>query len=278
MSVPGHAAPAGPPPGGWTPSSILRRVNAVLREEGARSLGMRVVGEVFYRRMLILEGKVDNPPPRVEPPEGIEFEPLDRGQIDDYLRFRPDQPRSEIESRLGAHHVCFAARDRGELVQTCWFAPDDAWIDYLDWALPLAAEEAYVYDIYAPPEARGRHLFRSQMSAMYEFFSDHRQLMRCFPHHAGPPDARYGFVAAFHLENRIWTLFARAGLRPREIVGYFGMGRLRWRFRHPAPSEERLRRVARRHAARQRRRVSARSEPAAPESSSASSAEVPYSP
>jgi hypothetical protein len=258
----------GSPPGGWTPRSLARRVRAVLREEGMRSLWMRALSESIYRRMLVLEGTLADPPPWLEPPEGVEFAPLQPGEIDEYLRLRPDQRRGELEARLASGHVCFAARDRGRLVQTCWFAPDAAWIEYLDWELPLAPGEAYVYDFYALPSARGRHLFRAQVSAMYAFFSDHDQRLRWFPDHAALPDARYGFVAAFHIENRVWSLFTRAGLRPREITGYIGLGALRRSFRRPAPSEKRLRRVARRRGLRQRRRSRKRSRPSAAEPAS----------
>jgi hypothetical protein len=245
----------GPPPGGWTWRSATRRARAVLREEGWWGLWMRVLGELFYRRMLVLEGTVADPPPRFPTDEELEFAPLDPADLDDYLSFRPDQAKAEIERRLAREQVCFAARERGRIVQACWFVPPPgAWIDYLGWELPLGPHEAYIYDMWATPTARGRYLFRAQMSEMFAYFSDHGQRVRWFPDHAGSPDAPYGFVAAFHVENRIWALFARSGLRPREIVGFVGVGPLRWRFRRPAPNEEQLRRAARRTAKRRRRR------------------------
>jgi hypothetical protein len=251
-SAPGEAP--GPPPGGWTLRSAARRARAVLREEGWRSLWLRVVGEFFYRRMLVLEGRLADPPRRFPDEEGLEFAPLDPGDLDAYLRFRPDQERTEIEERLARHHVCFAARQGGRVLQACWFAPPPgAWIEYLDWEFPLAPEEAYVYDMWAVPTDRGRFLFRAQMSEMFAYFADHEQRRRWFPNHYNSPDADYRFVAAFHLENRIWALFARAGIRPREIVGYIGIGRLRWRFRRPAPSEEKLKHASRRASRRRRR-------------------------
>jgi hypothetical protein len=234
---------------------------------------MRLLGETIYRRMLVLEGTVDQPPTRFEPQEGVEFGPLQPDEIEQYLRHRPDQPRSEIETRLAAGQVCFAARDMGGLVQTCWFAPD-AWIEYLDWELPLAPEEAYVYDFYAVPSARGGNIFRTQISEMYAFFSDHEERRRWFPHH----DLDGRFVTAFHLENRIWSLVVRAGLRPREIVGYIGVGRLRWHFRRPAPGEQKLRRAARRNALRQRRHRRARSAAADSGASAAPGTEMPSRP
>jgi hypothetical protein len=216
---------------------------------------MRIVGEVFYRRMLILGGKGAEPVAGFAKDEGLEFAPLKRGELDldEYLRFRPDQSREEIEERLANHHLCFAARENGRMVQACWIAPDGAWIDYLDWELPLAPEEIYIYDMWAGPSDRGRYLFRAQMSAMYDYFAAYENKVRAFPHHVGPPHLPYGFVCAFHVENRIWTLFARAGMRPREIVGYVGVGPLRWRFRRPAPPEEELRRKSRRMSKARRR-------------------------
>lgn len=222
---------------------------------------MRILGEVCYRRMLVLDGKISEHLDRFDPIEGIEFAPLERHEIDKYLSLRPDQTREEVEARLDAQHVCFAARHQGRLVQVCWLAPrGTAWIEYLEWEFPLAPGEAYAYDFYAEPSARGRHLFLIQISVMSKFFADPVQARKWFPNHAFAPDARYSFVGAFHLENRIWMLFSRAGMRPREIVGYIGIGRLRWRFRRRAPSEEKLRRKARKAALRQRRRRRAQRE------------------
>jgi hypothetical protein len=268
---PGAPAP-GPPPGGWTPRAAARRARAVLQEESLRSLGMRVLGETVYRRMLVMEGLVTEPPRRVEAKKDVDFAPLEPVEIEDYLSLRPDQSRSEIESRFAAGHFCFATRERDRLVQSCWFAPRHARVEYLDWELPLPPGFAYVYDFYAAASARGGHLFRAQVSEMYSFFSDRENVGRWFAN----PDV-HGFFAAFHLENRIWLLFARAGLRPREVVGYVGVGRLRYRFRRPAPSEARLRRAARRNAARQRRRKRAGSEPTAADSGPAG-AEMPSRP
>jgi hypothetical protein len=62
-SAPGSTR--GPPPGGWTWRSATRRARAVLREEGWWGLWMRVLGELFYRRMLVLEGDGCRPPTTV---------------------------------------------------------------------------------------------------------------------------------------------------------------------------------------------------------------------
>jgi hypothetical protein len=246
---------AGPPPEGWTARSALQRGRAVLREEGLRSLFMRVLGETVYRRMLVLRGTLSDAPPQMEPNGGVEFRPLERFEIEQYLQLRPDQTMEEIERRLASGQVCFAAREDGRLVQACWLAPPGAArIEYLDLEFPLSPVEVYVHDFFAAPSERGRYLFRAQLGEMAAYFSDHEQRQRWFPHHVGPTNARYGYAAAFHLENRIWTLIARLGLPPRDIVGYIGFGRMRWRFCRPAPSEERLRRAVRSRTLRRRRR------------------------
>ena len=246
----------GRPPGGWTASSVLRRARTILRQEGLRSLWMRVVGETVYRRMLILHDTFDNVPPMPEVSDSsVEFRPLERHETEAYLRLRPDQSEAEILSRMDAGQVCFAAVDEGRVIQASWLAPAGAaWIEYLDWEVPLSNEEAYAYDWFAAPSARGRTLFREQIGAIFSFFSEPENRRRWFPHAPPSPGAGDGFIAAFHIENRIWALFVRMGWRPTEIVGYVGAGRLRWRFRRRVKDAERLQRKAHRRASRRRRR------------------------
>jgi hypothetical protein len=213
-----------------------------------------VVGETFYRRMLILHDTIDKAPaaPSVSN-EGVEFRPLEDHEMDGYLRLRPDQTEAEIRSRLEEGQVCFAAVEDGRVVQASWLAlAGAAWNEYLDSQVPLGRDEAYTYDWYAAPTDRGRMLFKDQINAIYSYFTDPEERRRWFPQFS--PDGRYGFVAAFHIENGAWATLVRMGWPPREIIGYVGFGRLKWRFRRRVKDIGRLEQIAEKHAARRRSR------------------------
>ena len=228
----------------------------MLREEGLRELWMRVVGETFYRRMLLLHDTIENAPamPGVSN-EAVEFRPLEAHEMEGYFRLRPDQTEAEIRSRLDEGQVCFAAIEDGRVLQASWLAlAGAAWNEYLDSQVPLGPDEAYAYDWYAAPTDRGRTLFRDQISATFSYFFDPENRRRWFPQLPAAPDAGYGFVAAFHIENGVWALFVRMGWRPKEIIGYVGFGRLKWRFRRRVKDIERLQQTADKHAARRRSR------------------------
>ena len=225
----------------WTPSSAWRRAREVLRQEGSRSLAMRLLGEVGYRRMIVLECSLADRPPAVEAPEGVVFEPLGPADVDEYVRFRPECDPGDIEARLARDDKCVVARRAGSIVQACWAAESPVWIDYLHRHFELADDQTMLYDFYAAPEARGRNLYRAQISAMFSHWAGHR---------------RQRILAAFHPENRVWAFIERVGLRPAGVIGYVGVGRLRYQFSRWDPdAAERLRVRARRRRRRSRRLV-----------------------
>jgi hypothetical protein len=103
------------------------------------------------------------------------------------------------------------------------------------------------------PSKRGGTLFGELMSATYWFFNDSDNRRRWFPRTTTAPLGRPGFVAAFHIEDGVWAPLTRMGWVPREIIGYVGVGRLRWRFRRRVRDRERLLRSAEKRSERRRR-------------------------
>lgn len=195
----------------------------MLREEGPRSLALRVLGELGYRRMVVMQRAFDLSLPDVAPSVPVAFAPLELDEVEDYLQLRPDADLGEIRDRLVRRHVCFVGRLDGRIVQSCWVGTERAYVDYLDCWIHLASGIGYLYDLYTEPGLRGRGLHRSMYPHMFRYFGN-----------AGSP----AVVAAFNPENRVQLIFARLGFRQVAVVGSVGVGPIRRVFERRAPGAE----------------------------------------
>ena len=72
----------------WTIPSIYSRSVEVLRDEGVLSLWFKVLGELAYRRLLLLRRPLDAPTPTIEPSLAIEVGRLEESDTEQYLDFR----------------------------------------------------------------------------------------------------------------------------------------------------------------------------------------------
>ena len=206
----------------WTTRRAARRAFEVLRREGVGSLAMRVLGETFYRRMIVMERPFDPPIPRVEPKIALEFSPLEVDEVDEYLAFRPDADRDETIARLRRRHVCYLARHEGRIATACWIATERAWVEYLGAWIRVACGVGYLYELYTPPAFRGKNIARAMFPEIFDYFRG-----------VCPPCV----IAAFHPENRIQLVFARLGFRVVGTVHVLALGPWRRLRRHDAPGE-----------------------------------------
>jgi GNAT superfamily N-acetyltransferase len=196
------------------------RALEVLRSEGPHSLGFRVLGELGYRRMIVMERTFDLSMPEVDPGFAVTFAPLEPDEIDDYLRLRPDHDPDDVRDRFRRRHVCFGARLDGRLVQVCWVGAERVSIDYLDCWMHLGSGIGYLHDLYTLPDLRGRNLHRAMYPHMFRYFRN-----------TGCP----AVMAAFHPENRVQRIFGRLGFRPVALGHAAGFGPLRRVWQRPLP-------------------------------------------
>jgi len=198
----------------WTPKGVLQRSLQVLRSEGLRALWFKILGETVYRRLLIVERKVE-PSLSEETPSSVEFGQLTLAGIPEYLRFRRITA-DEVRRRLLAGHQCFVAYSGGEIVHACWVAAGETYIDYLSCPVKLSPGAVYLYEVFTHPDFRGAGL-SGQRSRWME-----RRL------------ARFGFrklVAAVGPENRAARRSAeKCGYRRAGMIGYFLPGTWRYFF------------------------------------------------
>jgi SAM-dependent methyltransferase len=191
----------------------VRRAYEILRQQGIRVLWIKLLGELGYRRMLLLERSMDGrlwfPPSRIPVTVGL----LREGEVDEYAAFYPGADPAEIRRRLHAGHRCFTVRHRGRLVHTGWVATGRPWIEYLRRHWDLAADEAYVYGAFTAPCYRNLRLSAARAA------EDTRVLRE--------EGYRRAFAVAWPEDVAAVRHMANGGFRPVGVIGYLKLGR--WR-------------------------------------------------
>lgn len=138
----------------WTLLRILRRGWEVFRTEGLKSLWFKVLGEVCYRRVILLERSLEH----LRRPEGCELdiriETLAEPNMDDYRSLVVHVEPDEIRRRLQAGMFCGLGRHQGEVVYSNWLASGTARIDYLDLEIGLAPGVLYSCEGHVSPAFR----------------------------------------------------------------------------------------------------------------------------
>src|SRR5215510_345903 len=138
----------------------LRRVTTIFREEGPKSLWIKLLRGIGVARWeLLWERSLDVPLADVTPSVPVQLEVLDKAHIADYLTFRPDANPADIRRRLASGQRCFIARHHGQIVHADWIVSGRAWLAYLACELPLAPDEVYSYDSFTTPACRGQRIF-----------------------------------------------------------------------------------------------------------------------
>ncbi|MBC7790287.1 MAG: GNAT family N-acetyltransferase [Anaerolineae bacterium] len=135
---------------------------------------------------------------------------LGADEKENYLAFRPETPASLVTDRLGSGHLCFAARYQGRIIGATWATTKRAWIDYLDYDLPLRAGEVYTYDGFTLPEYRGHGVAPAISVHMLRYFAE----------------AGYQRATRTILPENSASLRARkkAGYTPVGVMGYMRIG------------------------------------------------------
>ena len=141
------------------PSKILGRSLEVLRNEGLKSFLFKVLGEILYRRLILVERALGEPQPFFRPVRDVVVEVLSWKDVSEYLEFRPDSKSKEIERRLGMGQDCFAVFLGQKIVHAAWVTPGRAFVPYLGIHIEPCPGEFYLFDIYTKPKFRGMNLY-----------------------------------------------------------------------------------------------------------------------
>lgn len=187
-----------------TPAWALARSAQLLREEGLVKLGWRILGELGYRRLLMLECPLE--PTKPAPPAVAEIRKLGAEARDELIAARPSLRGEARLGRLGLGQECFAAYVDGAIAGIVWASPGVADIPYLGLNLPLAADEVYFDDGWTSPAHRRLGLAHALTATMLEHYRER------------------GFrsvISSQLPENRVWE---ETGFRAYERIGIWRVG------------------------------------------------------
>jgi GNAT superfamily N-acetyltransferase len=137
-----------------------------------KSLWLKVLGETVYRRMVIVERRLDEPIVDIVPRVPIEIALLKEGAVDEYRRFRPQDSLDDVHRWLCAGRVCFVARHEGRIVHTCWVSRGPTWIDYLAFELPLGQDEVCACASFTAPAFRGLDIAPARLTHTLRYLRD----------------------------------------------------------------------------------------------------------
>jgi len=170
----------------------------------------------IYRRLVLLTRPLAPSALELSAPAGVRIDVLAPEEIGAYLAFRPEQTGAEIGIRLSRGHLCFAAWHDRQIVHAAWGATERAPIEYLSHEIELSPDEVFIFDSFTAPASRGRNLSPLRAVVMGRHY--HEQGYR-------------RVLTAVHPENRVgFRPLLKVGTRPVGLIGYVGIGPLRWHF------------------------------------------------
>ncbi len=194
----------------------LQRAWRVLREEGWRSFWFKLLGDLGYRRLCLLECSLTEPIQVVKPKLAIDLDWLKPNELDEYLAVQPVRTRELFADRLTRGDCCLIARHQGRIVAGMWACRHQARITYLERELRLADGEVYTFDAFTAPEFRGQAIAPALSTELLRRFRD-----------AGCQRA----LRATAPENQsALRAHAKAGFRPYARIGYLKLGPWRREF------------------------------------------------
>ncbi len=199
--------------------NAVRRAIVVLRSEGFKSFWFKLLGELGYRRLLLLERTLAQPISDFTPALPLRIDTLKEKEVEDYLAFRPETGRGRVVEALRSGQMCFVARHKSRIVSAGWIASRRAWIGYLGCELELAAGDAYLSDAFTLEAYRGQGIAPALCLQQLRYL---RQ--------AGYGRAIRGTVP----ENKsAMHAHAKSGFRPVAVLGTLRIGPWRRCFRRP---------------------------------------------
>jgi RimJ/RimL family protein N-acetyltransferase len=200
----------------WTPRRALARAVQVVRNEGLRALWFKAVGETVYRRLVLFETVLDEPPEPAASSRPLEFRFLSEADVDEYARLRPDRAPVEAAARLHRGDRCYGAWYGPRIVAARWITEGETEIEYLARRVVFAERTVYRYDAYTSPDYRGRGIIGAVGTRLIrEIWAEGTRRV-------------IGTSLPENLPSR--RMLEKEGLRPLAKIGYVKLGRRRWNF------------------------------------------------
>ena len=129
------------------------RLSSVYREKGLGGVWFGVLSKAGYRRLVLLERRLDEPVDVLAPRSDASFRPL---ESDDEAAFVAlgQGDAAAFRQRRERGHECWGAWCSGGLRHVAWIGFREVWVEYLSCTLLLEEGVAYVYRSYTEPGYR----------------------------------------------------------------------------------------------------------------------------
>lgn len=194
---------------------MFQRALAILREDGLLALAFRILGEICYRRVLLIQHPLHLPYAAPDP-RCRWLQPAEAG---DYAAFHPAVSLPEVQSRFDLGQRCWVLTVDGRIAHALWVDRRRAWIDYLQLEFPLTPGDAYLYNSYTPPAFRGRGFAAAALRSVAHALRQEgaTRAVACLQ-----PDRAIAYPPVF-----------RSGFQPFACFGWFRLGPWRRSFLRP---------------------------------------------
>jgi len=139
------------------------RAARVYREKGPGGVWFGALSLVGYRRLLLLERRLDEPIPRLAARVEAEIRPLRPEDEGEFARLG----HGDVETfarRLALGHRCWGAWVAGRLRHFAWLACGEARVEYLRCRVLLDEGVVYAYHAYTDPACRALGLSAARQS------------------------------------------------------------------------------------------------------------------
>lgn len=128
----------------------------MLRESGPRLLARKVLAELFYRRLVVYEARLDAPRTPAGSDLPLRLEVLGADRVQDYVQCVPGTDPEQFRQRLSSGDRCYVAWLQDEVVAVRWAAFRDVQVTRQGLMLSVGEAGAYLYGAYTVPSWRRR--------------------------------------------------------------------------------------------------------------------------
>jgi len=197
---------------------VVRCISWKLLRKWIDVLTMKIL-TTFYRRMILFVYPLDKEIPVLRSRLSVNFTILTERDLDAYHRFRPDQIRKEIQTRLDSGDRCFVCWYEDRIVDAGWVATGRVYIPYLRRRLVLDPKDICNYDAYTLPAFRGLGLFMARIWYVARY------------------NQQEGYsrgLALVAVENKApRVILYKSGVRPIGLYSCLRLGPWQWEWQQP---------------------------------------------
>jgi len=191
-------------------SRVVGGATARIWKDRLEQVWFKILAATVYRRVLLLERRLDRRMPTILPRVDVTIDCLDDTHMAEYLQLQPKGQESLIHNRFRHGHTCFAARYEGRLIAVAWATPHRINMSYVSLVMPLPGGSIYFYESFTEPGFRGLSIQVALCAHMMRYFGA-----------KGFQRAVTGVVPENEPSRRV---YAQCGFQPYKMIRFIKAG------------------------------------------------------